>query len=240
MAEEQEQSSSSGNPPNSEDRLRDLGMQLKQHIEYKEWDALEKLLAIPNVWVIDRNMTVGEAIGTMRALLGSAADIQLTLDRVTRTNITDDEANVSLVARLLWSEGETWSEHEEAVEMHLGFRRSGDDWAFSSLGFTPANAAQPEPAPAPAASEVRADFAPDEKYLGAFFDIFRWIFTRSPWSTYLGWGGAVPISGFPPAYFAGEPRAEAVPQAPPASTTHAIVYMPVFVPADIIGQYTPK
>src|SRR5688572_30734986 len=106
MAEEQEQGGTGDNPSNPEDRLRELGMQLKQHIEYKEWDALEKLLAIPSVWVVDRNMAVGEAIGTMRATLGSAADIQLTLDRVTRTNITADEANVSLVARLLWSEGE--------------------------------------------------------------------------------------------------------------------------------------
>jgi len=242
MAEEQEQSGTGDNPSNPEDRLRDLGMQLKQHIEYKEWDALEKLLAIPSVWVVDRNMTVGEAIGTMRAMLGSAADIQLMLDRVTRTNITDDEANVSLVARLLWSEGETWAEHEELVEMHLGFRRSGGDWAFSSLGFTPSGgAAQPEPAATPTASELRPDFVPEERYFNVFLDLIR-ILRNGPWSTYF-LDKAWPFDRFQ-AYFTegdtAQARAQAQEPAPPPSTTHAIVYMPVFVPTDIIGQYTPK
>jgi hypothetical protein len=243
MSEDQGPSVASDNPSSPEDRLRELGMQLKQHIEYKEWDALQQLLAIPSVWVIDRSLPVSEAIDAMRALLGSAADIQLTLDRVIRTNITADAANVSLVTRILWSEAETWAEHEEVVEMHLGFRRQEDDWGFSSLGFTAVQPEQPPQAAAPPVAETYAAFVSEgqeEPELPDFLaNLIRTI--RAQWSWYLDRGF---IDVQPPAYLGrmgslfGE--APAPPPVAPPSTTHAIVYMPVFVPTDLLKQHLPK
>jgi len=226
--------------PGAEGRLRELGMQLKQSIEYKEWGALEQLLSIPSVWVIDRSMPVSEVVTTMRDLLGSAADIQLSLERVLQTDIGADRANASLVVRILWSEAETWAEHEELVDMHLGFKREGDDWAFSSLGFTKPNVPQAEQAAAQG-GEVRSEFAADPQYLGAIADFMELMggIKRGDWPppTYLR---PAPRPWPPSPYFAPPSAAAEGAAAPAPRPSHVIVYMPVFVPADLLAEQLPK
>jgi len=217
-------------PRNDEELLRDLAMQLKQHVEYKEWDALERLLALPSVWVFDRNVSVAAAIAEARAVLGTAADVQLTLDRITRMSFAESEVAASMITRVLWSEGETWAEHETAVEMHVTFTRADGEWRYASLGFTHAPAAAPEPAAADA-PELQFSSQPFGFDAGYFASLDQSYFTAGYFgltdSPYFGAGSFVGAAPAPPAATSGGP-------------SHHVLYMPVFVPAELLEGHLPR
>lgn len=212
-------SSASDSSGSSTEELQALASRLKQAIEEKAWDDLRSLLPIDSVWLIDRNRTVDEAVQEIQHVLEPAADIQIALERVLKADVAADTANLSVVSRILWSDETTWNEHDAEVEMHLGFRRNGDEWKFSSLGFT--RAAAPPSAASVDYLQMAEGYLAAERYLSADFESARMML-----GDYFG--------------MAFTDVAAKIAPPPDAGPSHALIYLPVFVPTHLLARHLPQ
>ncbi len=140
-------------------RIHELVTQFKYDIEHKDWDKLKSILP-PSIWLIDRSVSSEELISTIEKKLEDADDIELSLIKLLKTELTETGAQFSATCQLFYNEKETWQEKEENFDLHMGFS-NGETSQISYMGITSASTTR---SIAEAPTSLEGYFAKDESY----------------------------------------------------------------------------
>lgn len=125
------------------DAILDAAAKLKAAVEEKSARALQAVLGDSPIWVANKPGNVTTLANSIAALTGKATDLELSITKIIDTELTDDEANISLECQLVWSNADTWEEREASFDLHLGLAWDGNTWTFAHLAVLPAKVAAP-------------------------------------------------------------------------------------------------
>jgi hypothetical protein len=129
LIEEQEARSPTSPPPELE-RMEPLGFyEFKWAVERQQWDELRRLVEGARIWIFDRELSPGELIEVLQRLFADATGVKLIALIFQR-----DRASCVL----LWSERDSWREHELEFELRLAWREEGGQCRFDDLSVTAA------------------------------------------------------------------------------------------------------
>ena len=227
----------------SYDAIPDIALTLKSAIESKSRPELQNLLGSAAVWLNNKPGSIDRLVDSIDKLTANATDLNLSIVRLLHTDISGNEAHVALECQLVWSNTDTWEEHEVQFELYLGLAWSGNGWDFTSVAILPARpaAAQPGHTDVPAIGVPYFESAhpfgrnPMEA-AGPYFSQYEAI--QGYFSDFAS-GIRSPYFSHAPS-FAQHPMG--TPQAPAPSASHSdmpgyvAVYMPVLVPLSLLNQ----
>jgi len=126
---EQEARTMPASPP-ALGRMEPLGFyEFKWALEQQRWGELGRLTEGARILIFDRELSSGELIEMLQRLFADAADVKL----IALTFRGDAASCV-----LLWSEQQSWREHELEFELRLAWREDGDQCRFEDLTVTAA------------------------------------------------------------------------------------------------------
>jgi hypothetical protein len=110
-------------------RMEPFGFyEFKAAVERQRWDDLTRLTAAARIWIFDRELSSGELVDVLQRLFAEATDVKLIA-----LTVQHDPARCVL----LWSERDSWREHELEFELRLAWREDGGQCRFDDLSVTP-------------------------------------------------------------------------------------------------------
>jgi len=117
-------------PPPAPAPMEPLGFyEFKWALEQQRWDDLGRQTEGARIWIFDRELSSVELIEMLQRLFADAADVKLIALALQRHLAS---------CVLLWSERQTWREHEIEFELRLGWREDGGQCRFDELTVTAA------------------------------------------------------------------------------------------------------
>jgi hypothetical protein len=141
--------------------IQAYGRELRLLFEAQKWDELGKHFRIPFVWLMDRPLSVAEALALAAQRLDGSRDLEISILRIVKSETSPTLPHGSYTCCLSWMSADTFEQQEVQFDLHIGFERPDGNWRIAFLGATrtiPEQAPFPQDdAPATAPAEPKAE-----------------------------------------------------------------------------------
>ncbi len=114
-----------------------IGLDLKALFEAKRWSEFADSAGLATVWWFNQPRTVTSLLTIAEETLSEVAELEVGLDRILKSERTEDKASGSYTCCLMWVEPESWKQRELTFDLHLGFAYENNEWRLAYLGVTP-------------------------------------------------------------------------------------------------------
>jgi len=118
------------------DEIRRQMKRFREAVEGKEWDELRAFLEGRPIWVHDQMTDAQGFLGLMKAFLENTLDVDMRVEGVIESDFQDQEARIGLNVKLVATDADTLEQKSEEHELYMGFEKAGPGrWSISYLGF---------------------------------------------------------------------------------------------------------